>query len=84
MDIISKGRFLFLIEEGQKFAGFSAEIIAQIAEYNPPLLPNLKRITPLSTLIPASKPLETEILPNVESIIQTILEEIYENYNSRA
>lgn len=82
MDIILKGKSLFVIEEGQKFAGFSAEIIAQIAEYNPSLLPNLKRIAPLNALIPASKPLETEILPNVKSIIQSILEEIYENNNS--
>nr|QCC21383.1 RenH [Candidatus Endohaliclona renieramycinifaciens] len=83
MDIIPKGKFLLLIEEGQQFAGFGSEIIAQIAEYDSSRLLNLKRIGSPNTLIPASKSLETKILPNIESIIQSILEGFYENNNSR-
>jgi 2-oxoisovalerate dehydrogenase E1 component len=69
---------LVLIEEGQGFAGFGAEVLAQIAEYNPALLRRVKRIVPQEIPIPASGSAEKEMLPNVNNIFISILEFIHE------
>lgn len=79
LSLISESRFLVLVEEGQGFAGFGAEVMAQIAEQDTSLLKKAKRIVPLATPIPASGPVEKLMLPNVENIISAIEELINEN-----
>ena len=64
---------IVVVEEGQGFAGFGAEILSQIAEYG--LSENrVKRIFASPEIIPASGILEKQALPNTENIIPKILE----------
>ncbi|GAB4239007.1 MAG: alpha-ketoacid dehydrogenase subunit alpha/beta [Stanieria sp.] len=74
LEIIAQSKILAIVEEGQGFAGFGAEIVTQLAEADPSLLPKVTRIVPPAIAIPASGPLETEILPNVDNIIAAIVE----------
>jgi 2-oxoisovalerate dehydrogenase E1 component len=74
LEVISQTKILAIIEEGQGFAGVGAEIVAQLAEVDTSLLPKVTRIVPPATSIPASGPVETAILPNVDNIIAAILE----------
>ena len=62
------GRVL-VIEEGQGFAGFGSELIAQLA--GDPRLTRLKaaRVHAAECAIPSSKPAELQALPSVDSII---------------
>jgi len=78
LDLIASSRFLVLAEEGQGFAGFGAEIVAQIAEQDATLLKKVKRIVPLAIPIPAAGPAEKAMLPNVDNIIASILEFTHE------
>ena len=77
LDLISQSQFLVLAEEGQGFAGFGAEIVAQIAEHDAALLKKVKRIVPLAIPIPASGLAEKAMLPNVDNIVASILEFIH-------
>ena len=78
LDLISDSKFLVLVEEGQGFAGFGAEVVAQIAETNAALLKRVKRIVPQAIPIPACGPAEKEMLPNVDNIVTSILGFIHE------
>ncbi|MBE9167093.1 pyruvate dehydrogenase [Pleurocapsales cyanobacterium LEGE 06147] len=74
LEIIAQSKILAIVEEGQGFAGFGTEIVTQIAEADPSLLPKVTRIVPPAISIPASGPVETAILPNVDKIITAIVE----------
>jgi 2-oxoisovalerate dehydrogenase E1 component len=74
LEIITQSKILAIVEEGQGFAGFGAEIIAQLTEANASMLPKVTRIAPPAISIPASGPVETAILPNVDKIIAAILQ----------
>ncbi|MGG6293757.1 dehydrogenase E1 component subunit alpha/beta [Leptolyngbya sp. AN02str] len=74
LDIVASSQFLVLVEEGQGFAGFGAEIVAQIAEQNAALLKKVRRVVPLPIPIPASGVAEKSMLPNAENTIASILE----------
>lgn len=78
LNLISDSKFLVLVEEGQGFAGFGAEVVAQIAEHAAALLKRVKRIVPQAIPIPACGPAEKEILPNVENIVAYILGFVHE------
>jgi len=64
---------LVIVEEGQGFAGFGAEVIAQIAELG--TLPGLavRRVTPPAFCIPSCGPLEKQVLPSAATIIEAAL-----------
>jgi 2-oxoisovalerate dehydrogenase E1 component len=64
---------LLIVEEGQAFAGFGAEVVTQIAERD--LLQGLKlrRLAPGGHCIPASGPLEKTVLPSVAGIVEAVL-----------
>lgn len=79
LSLMSRSHFILIVEEGQGFAGFSAEVIAQIAEQDVSLLKKVKRIGPPASSIPASGLLEKAMLPNEDNIIQGIVELINEN-----
>jgi 2-oxoisovalerate dehydrogenase E1 component len=76
--LLSNSKFLVLVEEGQGFAGFGSEIIAQIAEHDSSLLRRVKRVVPQAIPIPASGSAEKEMMPNVNNIITSILGFIHE------
>ena len=69
---------LLLVEEGQGFASFSSEWVAQLMD---PLTHkkshtqfNIKRVSPPESIIPASGPLEELHLPGVQSVVLQALE----------
>jgi 2-oxoisovalerate dehydrogenase E1 component len=78
LNLLSDSHLLVLVEEGQGFAGFGAEVLAQIAEHDPALLRKVKRVVPQPIPIPASGSAEKEALPNVNNIIVSILGFIHE------
>jgi pyruvate/2-oxoglutarate/acetoin dehydrogenase E1 component len=63
---------LLVVEEGTYTMGWGAEIIARTAENLGRDLYNTARVASLDLPIPASGPLEKEVLPDVEDIIQPI------------
>lgn len=70
---LAASQTLVFVEEGQGFAGFSSEVIAQIAERDASLLGNVIRVIPPQTPIPATKSAELAMLPNPSQIIAAIL-----------
>ncbi|WP_437617148.1 thiamine pyrophosphate-dependent enzyme [Sorangium sp. So ce834] len=73
-ELVSRSKLAVTVEEGQGFAGFGAEVVAQLAELKGPSLPKVARIGPPSATIPASKPLEAQMFPGIDSIVERILE----------
>lgn len=71
---LSNTKRLLVVEEGQRFASFSSEVVAQVAERFPSLNVKSRRLAAKENPIPASRPLEEYSLPSVNAIVQTILE----------
>jgi 2-oxoisovalerate dehydrogenase E1 component len=69
----ASGRLL-TVEEGLNFAGFSAEMVAQIEESAPGVLKRVKRMGSPRHPIPACGPLEKTVLPGVDTILAAALE----------
>ena len=65
---------IVFVDEGQGFASFSSEIIAQLSEIEPSLLQRIKRVYPPAISIPASGAMEKAMLPEIESVIDAALE----------
>jgi pyruvate/2-oxoglutarate/acetoin dehydrogenase E1 component len=61
---------LLTIEEGGLSLGWGAEVLAQAAEALGPRLKNARRLGARDLPIPASKPLEGAVLPDLEEIVQ--------------
>jgi len=71
--LAAAGRLL-VVEEGQGFAGFGAELVSQLAERGRLEGLTVRRLHPPAHCIPSSGPLEKEILPSVTGIVRTVLE----------
>jgi 2-oxoisovalerate dehydrogenase E1 component len=69
LPIILNSKHLLIVEEGQGFAGFGSEVVAQIAETAPEFCSRLHRIAPPRDIIPSSGKLEKGMLPSLEDII---------------
>jgi len=65
---------LLVVEEGQGFAGFGGEVIAQLAERGVLADVTVRRLAAAPCPIPTSRPLEAVALPSVESIERAALE----------
>jgi 2-oxoisovalerate dehydrogenase E1 component len=63
---------LLVVEEGHSFGALGAELIAQIHELRPGLLGRCRRLAAPEHPIPSCGPLETSLLPNVDSIAVAI------------
>ncbi len=63
---------VLVIEEGQSFAAWGAELIAQVSELAPGVLRRSGRFSALPVAIPTSGPLEKQVLPRAESILTAI------------
>lgn len=65
---------LLAIEEGTRYLGWGAEILARSAEALGAQLKRAQRVAAQDLPIPASGSLEAEVLPSVEKIVQSCLE----------
>lgn len=65
---------LLVIEEGQTFAAFGAEVIAQIYEIAPGILNSARRLGPPRHPIPSCGQLEKELLPGEKHVVEAALE----------
>lgn len=74
LDVLTAAPALLVVEEGQGFAGFGAEVLAQLAERDAMRDVRLRRLHPAPHCIPSSGPLEKELLPDVDAIIASVLE----------
>lgn len=63
---------LLVVEEGHGFCGYGSEILAAFYERNPGL--KMRRLYSHPQHIPSAKPLETAVLPGIESIVAEVLE----------
>lgn len=64
---------VLVVEEGQGFAAFGSELIAQLAEQNSGTELQVKRVAPETIPIPASRTLELLSLPSSSSIARAAL-----------
>jgi len=73
LPVLRAARQLLIVEEGQGFAGFGAEVIAQASET--PALQELgvRRLYPPAFCVPASGGLEKQVLPSVAGIVDAAL-----------
>ena len=65
---------LVVAEEGTRSMGWGAELIAQASQALGAQLNAVRRVTALDLPVPASGPLESAMLPDVEDIIQSTME----------
>jgi 2-oxoisovalerate dehydrogenase E1 component len=61
------------VEEGQGFASFGSEVIAQLAETGTIAGIRTSRIFPPAHCIPCSGPAEKEMLPSMTGIVEAAL-----------
>lgn len=71
--VVHTGRLL-AIEEGTLSLGWGAEIVARTAEALGPRLQYARRLAARELPIPASGPLEAEVLPGIDQIVQSACE----------
>jgi 2-oxoisovalerate dehydrogenase E1 component len=69
LDVITGAKLLLIVEEGQGFAGFGSEIIAQLSEAGALRGLTVRRVYPPAWCIPSSGPLEKQVLPHVGGIV---------------
>ncbi len=73
LEILRAAPSLLIVEEGQGFAGFGSEAIAQLAEAGTIAGISTHRLFPPAHCIPCSGPAEKEMLPSVTSIVEAVL-----------
>jgi 2-oxoisovalerate dehydrogenase E1 component len=69
LEVLQRAPALLIVEEGQGFAGFGAEVIAQLAECKAATHVRPRRLAPPAHCIAASGPLEAQMLPSLPSIV---------------
>jgi 2-oxoisovalerate dehydrogenase E1 component len=74
LESVQATRRLLIVEEGQGFCGFGAELLASLQECDPALLTQARRLFAPPHPIPSCKPLELELLPGRDSIAAAALE----------
>ena len=74
VDSIRESGRLLVVEEGENFAAFGAEVIAQIQESAPGILKCVRRLGPPRHPIPSCGVLEKNFLPGERHIIEAVLE----------
>ena len=67
--ILANADALLVAEEGQAFAGFGAEVLAQMAESASAKPRRISRMGPPQDIIPSSSSMERAMLPSLEGII---------------
>jgi 2-oxoisovalerate dehydrogenase E1 component len=69
---------LLVVEEGQVFCGFGAEVLAALSERPEARACRSRRLGATAWPLPASRPAELQMLPSVESIVIAALELAHE------
>ena len=77
LDVLRAAGALVVAEEGQKFAGFGAELLAQLAVRDPRLLARARRVAAAPVPIPANSELEREALPGAWAVVAATLEVLH-------
>lgn len=67
-------RRLLVVEEGQTFCGFGAELLAAVHERAPELRARSRRLGPWPSPIPAAKAAEAQVLPRAASVVAAALD----------
>lgn len=75
---LTQSRRLLVIEEGQGFASFGGEVVAQTAERFGHLGISFGRVASAPVPIPAARPLERLVLPGVDHILARAREVLHE------
>jgi 2-oxoisovalerate dehydrogenase E1 component len=75
--LLAGSRAIVVAEEGQGFAGFGAEVLAQLAEHPLAGSPRLARIAAAPVPIPAARSLEQAALPTAGSVVAATLEVLH-------
>ena len=73
---VERTRRLLVVEEGQLFSGFGAELLALVQEKAPGMLSRARRLGPLARPIPSSKEAELRVLPSTELVVNAAVEVI--------
>ena len=73
LEPLTLAKHLLIVEEGQTFAGFGAEVVTQLAELDVLQGLKLRRLAPAEHCIPSSGLLEKTILPSVSGIVEAVL-----------
>ena len=63
---------ILVVEEGQGFAGFGAEVISQLAECDALAHVKVRRLFPPAHCIPSSGPLEKTLLPSSDLVVDVV------------
>jgi len=74
VESVARSRRLLVVEEGVGFAGFGAEVIAQVFQRLPGMPIHIGRVACADHPIPSCAPLEKETLPGADSVLQAVLE----------
>ncbi|RDI23118.1 alpha-ketoacid dehydrogenase subunit alpha/beta [Lentzea flaviverrucosa] len=72
-DVLNAAPALVVVEEGQGFGGFGAEVLAQVTELGP-AGPRVRRVVPAASPLPASREAERRVLPCVDDIVRAAVE----------
>lgn len=74
LPVVRGARHLVVAEEGQGFAGFGAEVVAQLAEQAPDFRGRIARVAPPADIVPSSGAMERAMLPSLETILARAVE----------
>lgn len=74
--VIGLAPVLVIVEEGHGFAGFGAEVAAQIVERDLAATLVVRRVTPAESSLPAGREAERAVLPTVEDIVMATLKAV--------
>lgn len=71
LESVQRSGHLLIVEEGNSFAGWGSEIIAEITEAIPGEIRKVKRLNMPECPIPCCGTLEKELLPNINTLLNT-------------
>ena len=74
LETVARTKRLVVVEEGQSFAAFGAEVITALVEHLPMTGLVVRRVAPAPRCIPSSGPMEREHLPGADDIVQSARE----------
>ncbi|ONI91599.1 hypothetical protein ALI22I_08270 [Saccharothrix sp. ALI-22-I] len=67
-EVVAAAPCLVVVEEGQGFGGFGAEVLAQLAELGLDGV-RARRLSPAVSSLPASRAAERQVLPSVDDVV---------------
>jgi len=71
---VRESQRVLVVEEGQMFCGFGAEVVASICEACPDIAVRIRRLGAAARPLPSSKPAELDSLPGAQAIVSKCLE----------